>query len=79
MDEVEPAHSLVATVGVQQCRTFRVGRDKEEPLFVGPVLEVRIVLSDLGLVGTIVFDARRAFKPLEFEGSSYLTIGRRVA
>jgi UDPglucose 6-dehydrogenase len=36
-------------------------------------------LSDLGLSGAVVFDARRAFMPSQFEGSSYLTIGRRVA
>ena len=36
-------------------------------------------LSDLGLAGGVVFDARRAFKPSQFEGSNYLTIGRRVA
>jgi UDPglucose 6-dehydrogenase/GDP-mannose 6-dehydrogenase len=36
-------------------------------------------LAELGLKGAVVFDARRAFRPAQFEGSSYLAIGRRVA
>ncbi len=36
-------------------------------------------LAELGLEDAVVFDARRAFRPVQFEGASYLTIGRRVA
>ena len=35
-------------------------------------------LAQLGLKDAVVFDARRAFRPAQFEGASYLTIGRRV-
>jgi UDPglucose 6-dehydrogenase/GDP-mannose 6-dehydrogenase len=36
-------------------------------------------LAELGLKEAVVFDARRAFRPAQFEGASYLAIGRRVA
>jgi len=36
-------------------------------------------LAQLGLDDTIVFDARRAFRPDQFDLARYMTIGRRVA
>ncbi|MCW6507713.1 UDP-glucose dehydrogenase family protein [Lichenifustis flavocetrariae] len=36
-------------------------------------------LAELGLADTVLFDARRMFRPAQFESSRYLTIGRRVA
>jgi UDPglucose 6-dehydrogenase/GDP-mannose 6-dehydrogenase len=68
--------------GVEQVtfvEDWRAAATKAEVVIIATAWPDYQPLSELPLSGVVVFDARRAFRPAQFDGSSYLTIGRRVA